>query len=158
MEHRLKGEIPVQIAHRKFLAGIGAEAAATAAAPLPGRALMTATPPRVPMDSFTSSQKTGQPHIMNWVAVINDEISQDFGRACEVASRIRDAVPHGESRQKVCHRSPWPDPRRRQFVRVRRERFPELYRQNNHAFHSCLHPSHQRISCGTVPPGRPLND
>jgi choline dehydrogenase-like flavoprotein len=87
MEHRLKGEIPVQIAHRKFLAGIGAEAAATAAAPLPGRALMTTAPPRVPMDSFTSSQKTGQPHIMNWVAVINDEISQDFGRACEVASR-----------------------------------------------------------------------
>jgi len=23
---------------------------------------------------------------------------------------------------------------------------------------SCLHPSHQRISCGTAPPGRPLND
>ena len=87
MEHRLKGEIPVQIAHRKFLAGIGAEAAATVAAPLRGQALMTATPPRVPMDSFTSSQKTGQPHIMNWVAVINDEISQDFGRACEVALR-----------------------------------------------------------------------
>jgi choline dehydrogenase-like flavoprotein len=90
MEHRLKDDIPVQIARRKFLAGIGAEAAATAAAPLPGHALMTATPPRVPMDSSTSSQKTGQPHVMNSpfrVAVINDEISQDFGRACEVASR-----------------------------------------------------------------------
>ncbi len=51
---------------------------------------MTATPPRVPMDSSTSSQKTGQPHVMNSpfrVAVINGEISQDFGRACEVASR-----------------------------------------------------------------------
>ena len=47
MEHRLKDDIPVQIARRKFLAGIGAEAVATAAAPLPGHALMTATPPRV---------------------------------------------------------------------------------------------------------------
>jgi choline dehydrogenase-like flavoprotein len=90
IEHRLKDDIPVQIARCKFLAGIGAAAAATAAAPLPGRALMTATPPRVPMDSSTSSQKTGQPHVMNSpfrVAVINDEMSQDFGRACEVASR-----------------------------------------------------------------------
>jgi L-ribulose-5-phosphate 3-epimerase len=90
MEHRLKDDIPVQIARRRFLAGMGAAAAATAAASLPGQALMTATPPRVPMDSSTSSQKTGQPHVMNSpfrVAVINDEISQDFGRACEVASR-----------------------------------------------------------------------
>lgn len=31
MEHRLKDDIPVQIARRKFLAGIGAAAAATAA-------------------------------------------------------------------------------------------------------------------------------
>jgi hypothetical protein len=48
MEYRLKDEIPVQIARRKFLAGIGAEAAATAAAPLPGQALMTATAPLLP--------------------------------------------------------------------------------------------------------------
>jgi hypothetical protein len=47
MEHRLKGDIPVQIARRKFLAGIGAAAPATAAASLPGHALMTAAPPRV---------------------------------------------------------------------------------------------------------------
>ena len=47
MEHRLKGDIPVQIACRKFLADIGAAAAATAAASLPGQALMTASPPRV---------------------------------------------------------------------------------------------------------------
>jgi hypothetical protein len=47
MEHRLKDDIPVQIARRKFLAGIGAVAAATAAAFLPGQAPMTATPPRV---------------------------------------------------------------------------------------------------------------
>ena len=39
MEHRLKDDIPVQIARRKFLAGIGAVAAATAAASLPGQAL-----------------------------------------------------------------------------------------------------------------------
>jgi len=47
MEHRLKDDIPVQIARRKFLAGIGAAAAATAAASLPGQALRTATPPRI---------------------------------------------------------------------------------------------------------------
>ena len=47
MEHRLKDDLPVQIARRKFLAGIGAAAAATAAASLPGQALMTATPPRI---------------------------------------------------------------------------------------------------------------
>jgi hypothetical protein len=39
MEYRLKDEIHVQIARRKFLAGIGAEAAATAAAPFPARRL-----------------------------------------------------------------------------------------------------------------------
>jgi hypothetical protein len=39
MEHRLKGDIPVRIARRKFLTGIGAAAAATAAASLPGRRL-----------------------------------------------------------------------------------------------------------------------
>jgi hypothetical protein len=59
MEHRLKDDIPVQIARRKFLAGIGAAAAATAAASLPGQALMTATPPRVPMDSSTSVRELG---------------------------------------------------------------------------------------------------
>jgi hypothetical protein len=47
MEHRLKDDIPLQIARRKFLAGIGAVAAATAAASLPGRALMTAARPRI---------------------------------------------------------------------------------------------------------------
>jgi hypothetical protein len=38
MEHRLKDDIPVQIARRKFLAGIGAEAAATVR-PFPARRL-----------------------------------------------------------------------------------------------------------------------
>jgi len=159
MEHRLKGDIPVQIACRKFLADIGAAVAATAAASLPGQALMTASPPRVPMDPSTSSQKTGQPHVMNSpfrVAVINDEISQDFGRACEVTSREfgmqcrkgnqakkfvtnRFGQTHDVANLYVCDASV----------------FLNCTEQNNHAFHSCLH---QRISCGTVPPGRPLND
>jgi hypothetical protein len=91
MEHRLKDDIPVQIARRKFLAGIGAAAAATAAAPLPGQALMTATPPRVPMDSSTSSQKTGQPHVMNV------SVRLIHGRRVESAASIRRAGPRGHS-------------------------------------------------------------
>jgi L-ribulose-5-phosphate 3-epimerase len=55
---------------REFLTGLGA-AAATAA--VPGRALMMAAP-----------QAMNSPFR---VAIINDEISQDFGHACEIASR-----------------------------------------------------------------------
>lgn len=75
----------MQIARRKFLAGLGA-----AAASLPVHGLMTAVPAHGPSDSSTSSQKTGQAQVMTSpfrVAIINDEISQAFGRACEVAAR-----------------------------------------------------------------------
>jgi L-ribulose-5-phosphate 3-epimerase len=79
------------IARREFLVGLGAAAAATAAASLPGHALVTPAPLPGSMDSpLEDQQKTGQAQAMNSpfrVAVINDEISQDFGRACEVASR-----------------------------------------------------------------------
>ena len=90
-EHCLKGEIPERVARRKFLAGLGAAAAATAAASLPGHALMTPTPLLGPRDSpLSDQQETGQAQALNSpfrIAIINDEISQDFGRACEVAAR-----------------------------------------------------------------------
>ncbi|HEY6768698.1 MAG TPA: sugar phosphate isomerase/epimerase family protein [Candidatus Sulfotelmatobacter sp.] len=76
----MKGDIPVRITRRKFLAGIGAVAAATAAASLPGRALVTGLR-RGQLDSSIAINSPFR------VAIINDEISQDFGRACEVASR-----------------------------------------------------------------------
>ncbi len=58
------------MARREFLVGLGAAAAATAAASLPGHALLA--------EAMNSPFR---------VAVINDEISQDFGRSCEVAAR-----------------------------------------------------------------------
>jgi L-ribulose-5-phosphate 3-epimerase len=85
----LKGEIPELVARRKFLAGLGAAAAATAAASLRGHALMTPTPLLGPRDS-PLGQEAGQAQPMNSpfrIAIINDEVSQDFGRACEVAAR-----------------------------------------------------------------------
>jgi hypothetical protein len=87
----LKGEIPERVARRKFLAGLGAAAAVTAAASLPSHAFMT--PPRLfgPSDSpLVDQQETGQAQALNSpfrIAIIDDEISQDFGRACEVAAR-----------------------------------------------------------------------
>jgi L-ribulose-5-phosphate 3-epimerase len=87
----LKGNIPVRVARREFLTGLGAAAVASAAASLHGHALTTATPLHGSMDvRLGDQQKTGQAHAINSpfrVAVINDEISQDFGRACEVATR-----------------------------------------------------------------------
>jgi len=63
---------------REFLGGFGAVAATTAVAHIPGQAFLH--PPLAPRigDLAKSPFKIG---------VINDEISQDFGRACEVASR-----------------------------------------------------------------------
>jgi len=91
MEGCLKEDIPVRVARRKFLAGMGTATAAAAASAIPGHAFMMAAVPRGPTDSFIADQqKIGQARTMNSpfrVAVINDEISQDFGRACEVASR-----------------------------------------------------------------------
>src|SRR6201988_1473544 len=58
--------MPVQFARREFLAGVIAVTAAKAAS------------------RFASLGDSGSPFR---VCVINDEISQDFGHACEVASR-----------------------------------------------------------------------
>ena len=57
---------------RDFLVGIGAVAAATAVPSFPGE------------EAWARSDGMKSPFR---VAVINDEISQDFGRACEVASK-----------------------------------------------------------------------
>lgn len=62
----------MRIARRSFLAGIGTEAVAALSASLP---------------LFGRETQTPAIHSPFRVAVINDEISQDFGRACEVASR-----------------------------------------------------------------------
>jgi L-ribulose-5-phosphate 3-epimerase len=90
-EHGLKGEIPERVARRKFLAGLGAAAAVTAAASRASRALMTPMPLLGLRDSLLGyQQETGQAQALNSpfrIAIINDEISQDFGRACEVAAR-----------------------------------------------------------------------
>jgi L-ribulose-5-phosphate 3-epimerase len=89
MKRYLKDDIPVRVGRRKFLVGIGAAAAATVAASIPAPARMTAASPRGPMDFPIDDQpKTAQGMNSPFrVAVINDEVSQDFGRACEVASR-----------------------------------------------------------------------
>src|SRR5260370_3279151 len=60
--------MPIRNSRREFLAGMGALAAAS----LPGGALLA------------RSQGMKSPFR---VAVISDEITQDFGRACEIASR-----------------------------------------------------------------------
>src|SRR5437870_4899225 len=57
--------MPVQFARREFLAGMAAMTVANAASHFA---------PSVPGSPFR-------------ISVINDEISQDFGRACEVAAR-----------------------------------------------------------------------
>jgi sugar phosphate isomerase/epimerase len=62
----------MRIGRRSFLAGIGTEAVAALSASLP---------------LFGRETQTPAIHSPFRVAVINDEISQDFGRACEVASR-----------------------------------------------------------------------
>ena len=63
--------MPVQFARREFLAGMVALTAAEAAA-------------RVSPNSRLNSADSNSPFR---VSVINDEISQDFGHACEVATR-----------------------------------------------------------------------
>jgi L-ribulose-5-phosphate 3-epimerase len=59
--------MPFPIARREFLAGMGAAAASLAASRFPHAAAQAESPFRV--------------------SIINDEISQDFGRSCEVATR-----------------------------------------------------------------------
>jgi L-ribulose-5-phosphate 3-epimerase len=82
--------MPVRVSRREFLARTSGTVAAIVAASLPGHALMERL--FVPGDAFGDQAISGsgtRAHILNSpfrVAVINDEISQDFGRACEVAS------------------------------------------------------------------------
>jgi L-ribulose-5-phosphate 3-epimerase len=61
-----RGIMPIQFARREFLAGMVAMTAAKAAS------------------RFAAPSDAGSPFR---ISVINDEISQDFGHACEVASR-----------------------------------------------------------------------
>jgi L-ribulose-5-phosphate 3-epimerase len=58
------------VSRREFLNGLGSLAAATAISPMPGHT------------SFAPTMKSPFR-----IAVINDEITQDFGRACEVAAK-----------------------------------------------------------------------
>jgi sugar phosphate isomerase/epimerase len=60
----------IRVSRRKFLNGLGSVAAATAIPPIPGHASLHPT--------MKSPFR---------IAVINDEITQDFGRACEIASQ-----------------------------------------------------------------------
>ena len=85
----MQGEIPERVARRKFLAGLGAAAAATSAASLRSHALMTPMPLLGPRDSPLGQEaKQAQPLNSPFrIAIINDEVSQDFARACEVATR-----------------------------------------------------------------------
>jgi sugar phosphate isomerase/epimerase len=68
----------LRVSRREFLSGLGAVTTTTAIAPIPGHAFLhPRLAPRIG-DLAKSPFKIG---------VINDEISQDFGHACEVASR-----------------------------------------------------------------------
>ncbi len=67
--------MPSEFSRREFFAGLGMLAAANT---------------RLSAASFLSSATSGDPHLSKSpfkIAVINDEISQDFGRACEVAAQ-----------------------------------------------------------------------
>src|SRR6195256_4409575 len=84
----------VRFARREFLSRLGAMAAATITASPLGYALMKpeshSRPTRSHGDQQQKSSNAVETKLLKSpfrVAVINDEISQDFGRACEVASR-----------------------------------------------------------------------
>jgi L-ribulose-5-phosphate 3-epimerase len=66
--------MPVRLARREFLTGMVAVTAATAASRLQASGLAVA------------GSDTAESHSPFRISVINDEISQDFGRACEVAA------------------------------------------------------------------------
>jgi len=69
--------MPFRVPRRGFLTGMGALAAGAVASSL------SSTASSSPFDAHAS----GLPPSPFRIAVINDEISQDFGRACEVAAR-----------------------------------------------------------------------
>jgi L-ribulose-5-phosphate 3-epimerase len=83
MEHRLKDEFFDRIGRRKFLVGAGA-----AAVTLAGQTALATTLASSTMFAGDSQSKDQAKPLSSpfRVAIINDEISQDFGRACEVAS------------------------------------------------------------------------
>jgi sugar phosphate isomerase/epimerase len=68
----------LRVSRREFLGGLGAVASATAIPSLPGHAFLH--PRLFPLTSDLAKSPFK-------IAVINDEISQDFGHACEVVSR-----------------------------------------------------------------------
>jgi L-ribulose-5-phosphate 3-epimerase len=69
-----------KFSRREFIAGVGALAAAHTG--------LSATPfPSSSGSSSTQSSSTSLPKSQFKIAVINDEISQDFGHACEIASQ-----------------------------------------------------------------------
>jgi hypothetical protein len=80
---------------REFLSGLGAVAAATITASPLGHALMKPESLARATSSSAGAQQRKSSNAAQArprkspfrVSVINDEISQDFGRACEVASR-----------------------------------------------------------------------
>src|ERR1700681_4251887 len=86
--------MPVRVARREFLSRLGAMAAASITASPLGYALMKpeslSRPTRSHGDQQQKSSNAVEAKPLTSpfrVSVINDEISQDFGRACEVASR-----------------------------------------------------------------------
>jgi len=70
---------------REFLAGMAATAATVAASSVPG--VLARGLPHGTQQGTRTSPAPQRIHSPFRVAVINDEISQDFGRACEVAAR-----------------------------------------------------------------------
>jgi sugar phosphate isomerase/epimerase len=68
----------LRVSRREFLGGLGAVASATAIPSIPGHAFLHPRLFALISDLAKSPFK---------IAVINDEISQDFGHACEVVSR-----------------------------------------------------------------------
>ena len=86
--------MPLRVARREFLVGMGTMAAATVAASRLGSALGRSearnAATNVGSDQQSSSATAAKDRALQSpfrISVINDEISQDFGRACEVAAR-----------------------------------------------------------------------
>ncbi len=87
--------MPVRFARREFLSRLGAMAAATITTSPLGYALLKPESLSRPASSSGGDQQRKSSNAVEAkplkspfrVSVINDEISQDFGRACEVASR-----------------------------------------------------------------------
>ena len=90
-------EMSAQIPRREFLAGIGALAASAGASrklqalalPQPVRSMVHDVGPPQNKSAPATPDRESEPSTAKSpfrIAVINDEISQDFGRSCEVAS------------------------------------------------------------------------